>query len=177
MVWVAYSNFSSANVRVGFLGTELITGRLDAQRQLRNPPSPFCNFVSMLMIWRQDKKKSRVPETEGSSQESEQWSRQWNLSWDTWSKEAGAVHLWFPNSGPWNNSSHHLSPRNPESVRKALALGSCILKAPSVILTVFFWFGYHWDLWKTLKDAQKEPFLIQACFLCTWNFTTMTYPT
>lgn len=63
MVWVAYSNFSSANVRVGFLGTELITGRLDVQ-ELRNHSISILQFCINANDLKTGQKKSRVPETE-----------------------------------------------------------------------------------------------------------------
>lgn len=66
--WAACSNFSSASVGGGFLGTELIAGKLDAQRQLWNPPVSFPQFpILMLVTWRQDKNKLWVPEREGNS--------------------------------------------------------------------------------------------------------------
>ena len=180
MVWVACSNFSYVNVRLRFLGTELITGRLDAQRQLGNPPISILQFpILTLMTWRQDKRKPRVPETEGSSQE-------WTVV------QAAELVLRYlvkggrvcPSVVPkrWSLEQQLPSPENLEPQiswvsEEGPGPGKLHSKELPLWFWWFFWFGYHWDLWKTLKDAQKEPFLIQPCFPCTWNFATMTYPT
>ena len=47
-----------------------LQGKLDAQRQLWNPPVSFPQFpILTLVTWRQDKNKLWVPEREGNSRE------------------------------------------------------------------------------------------------------------
>ena len=128
-------------------------------------PSPFCNFLSMLMTWRQDKKKPRVPETEGISQE-----------WAVVQAAEFVLRLLVkggrgcPSVVPkrWPLEQQVPSPENLEPQKSWVSEeGPGPRKLHSKELPLwfwwFFWFGYHWDLWKTercSKEALPHPTLL-----------------